>query len=212
MQVRKLVESDISDIHLDPLVDGSTTWRAVHRSISYFLSTGVLFEVLRSPVCVRVLLCDSNISVDKWFGSAHYISNLEVIRLLITRLEIPQKYIEAEYLNACVEGNGRLVKIFLELAPPSVAFLEGELLRACAAGHTQVVWNILRDSRVDPSIQDNQALISACKHYKTKILKMLLKDSRVDPIARGRQALHLAVARGYSRTLGMLLRDPRYIR
>ena len=99
---------------------------------------------------------------------------------------------------------------FTRLAPRSTRTLETGLLEACVVGHRRVVYSILKEDRVDPSIQDNQALISACKYHNIKILRMLLRDTRVDPTARGGLALALATGRGYSRTVALLTSDPRW--
>ena len=61
-----------------------------------------------------------------------------------------------------------------------IKMLDEMLLHAVTRGYLQLVRIILMDVRVDPSINDNQALIRAA-HYKGhfEIVKLLLTDPRV---------------------------------
>jgi len=60
---------------------------------------------------------------------------------------------------------------------------------ACVMSSSQLISQLLFDSRVDPSVHDNQALDNFIEWYSEnllnhdpiRLLKILLQDSRVDP-------------------------------
>jgi DNA-binding protein YbaB len=47
-------------------------------------------------------------------------------------------------------------------------------------GHTEVVKLLLSDSRVDPSAEDNEALIETAEQGHVEIVKLLLSNSRLE--------------------------------
>ena len=55
---------------------------------------------------------------------------------------------------------------------------------------------MLADHRVDPSDQNNQAVINAAKRGNTEILKLLLEDSRVNPADQNNKAFWYAAKEG----------------
>jgi hypothetical protein len=64
---------------------------------------------------------------------------------------------------------------------------------------------LLQDSRVDPSAEDNQALIAACEGRNVEVVKLLLGDPRVDPS----DAIRFAIADGHLEVVKLLLADSR---
>ncbi len=60
---------------------------------------------------------------------------------------------------------------------------------------------MLLDDRVDPSAQDNQALIDAAKYGHLEIVKLLLSDDRVDPSVQNNQAFISAALVAHSEVL-----------
>lgn len=65
--------------------------------------------------------------------------------------------------------------------------------------------------RIDPALNDNEAIKLAAGNDNVEILKMLLKDPRVDPTANDNEALR--IKRQYNRheNLEMMLADQRVI-
>jgi hypothetical protein len=51
---------------------------------------------------------------------------------------------------------------------------------------------LLKDEDVDPSANENSALINACKERKYKIVQMLLEDDDVDSSVDNYRALRVA--------------------
>ena len=54
------------------------------------------------------------------------------------------------------------------------------LCYASMKGYLEVVRELLKDSRVDPSARDNQAIQLASKNGHSEIIQELLKDKRVE--------------------------------
>ena len=68
---------------------------------------------------------------------------------------------------------------------------------------------ILSDPRVDPSMDQNKALLSAISSESSNVVKLILADSRVDPSADQNKALLSAISSGSSVVVKLLLNDSR---
>ena len=79
-------------------------------------------------------------------------------------------------------------------------------------GRINVVKRLLLDSRVDPSDQDNIALIMASELGYIEIVELLLSDSRVDPSDQINRAIFSASQRGHLNIVRRLLQDSRVVR
>lgn len=64
---------------------------------------------------------------------------------------------------------------------------------------------------LDPSVNDNKALIKACKSSDESLVVRLLRDSRVDPNAQTGSVMAIAVERGCYNIVEALLNDVRLI-
>ena len=53
--------------------------------------------------------------------------------------------------------------------------------QACEYNQVEVVKLLLQDPRVDPSYQNNYAIILASENGHVEVVKLLLQDPRVDP-------------------------------
>ncbi len=79
-------------------------------------------------------------------------------------------------------------------------------------GHIEVVERLLQDPRVDPSVDDNDALVSACENGHSEVALRLLQDGRVDPSTdSGKYALELADRNNLVEVVDAFLRDPRVV-
>ena len=76
-------------------------------------------------------------------------------------------------------------------------------------GHSEVVRELLKDSRVDPSADNNYAIQRASKNGHLEVVRELLKDSRVDPSAYDNCAIKVAREKGYRDIVRELLKDSR---
>lgn len=235
MQVSKLVNYDISGINADSQDD--LEWRSVYYVLySFFyqlplcpiLSYRQKYQPLGHPLYLRIILADpdptsSSRSTSLLVGEkrAQCVPDALLIRAsergyndtivwLLTNRQLSASVCDLAFTKACRNNRWQVVDTFCKLAPRSTKMLERMLLEACANGYRPVVHSILKLQLVDPSIQDNQALISACEYHSVKVLRLLLRDKRVDPTARDGLALTLATERGYSRTIALLTSDPRW--
>jgi ankyrin repeat protein len=71
-------------------------------------------------------------------------------------------------------------------------------------GRFQVVAMLLRDKRIDPSVQDNYAIRFASANGHKDVVELLLRDKRVDPTAYNNFAIHQAKKNGHPETVSVL--------
>ena len=83
------------------------------------------------------------------------------------------------------------------------------LCYASMNGHLEVVRVLLKDSRVDPSADNNQAIQFASENGHLEVVRELLKDSRVDPSANNNYAIQDASENGHLEVVRELLKDSR---
>src|SRR5207244_2770559 len=62
-----------------------------------------------------------------------------------------------------------------------------KIIHTVSDGDTEVLAELLKDPRVDPTVNDNEplALASIYENIHSDVLKLLLQDSRIDPTSRG---------------------------
>jgi hypothetical protein len=68
---------------------------------------------------------------------------------------------------------------------------------------------LLKDKRVDPAANENEAFLLACRSSRTGIVKELLQDKRVDPSADSNFAIRWASFEGETEIVKALLKDKR---
>lgn len=79
---------------------------------------------------------------------------------------------------------------------------------AVLVGNLETVKALL-DSGVDPSYQNNKALILAAQYGHLEIFKLLLEDARVDPSDQNNEAIIKAAQSGHLDIFKLLLSDDR---
>lgn len=73
----------------------------------------------------------------------------------------------------------------------------------------EAVLFLLKNKKVDPSVDDNYLIQIASECGQIEVVKELLKDSRVDPAAENNYAIQAAAEGGHSKVVKLLLQDPR---
>ena len=88
---------------------------------------------------------------------------------------------------------------------------QDELEDAMRNNNIKKVELLLKNKDVDPSINDNQAIIyaSSVGYIILDIIKLLLNDPRVDPSENNNQAIKAASENGYTNVVKLLLQHPR---
>jgi ankyrin repeat protein len=76
-------------------------------------------------------------------------------------------------------------------------------------GEIDTVNKSLQDPRVDPSMDNNYAILYASQNGHIKVVDRLLQDPRVDPSVIGNKALRTAAINGRVEVVNRLLQDPR---
>jgi ankyrin repeat protein len=69
--------------------------------------------------------------------------------------------------------------------------------------------SLLKDPRIDPSVDNNFAIRHAAKRGHSQTVKILLQDSRVDPSADNNYAIQYSSWYGHEEVVEMLLKDRR---
>ena len=69
----------------------------------------------------------------------------------------------------------------------------------------------MNHERINPSVNDNEAIRHACGLYfcSMDIVRLLLEDPRVDPSVRENECIRTASQRGHKEVVQLLLQDPR---
>lgn len=84
------------------------------------------------------------------------------------------------------------------------------LYNACRNGRADAVRLLLADSRIDPSVNDNECIHVACSFGYMHIAALLLEDNRVNPQdPNGTTPLEAAATRGHDDIVSYLLSDSR---
>lgn len=106
--------------------------------------------------------------------------------------------------NICIDhainrGYFRMVWILLKDIRVNPCNVRNNMFTCTArnVGHVEVVRLLLNDGRLDPSINNNKALIDACNGEQVEYVRLLLEDPRVDPKARDSDPVRAVYTRNY---------------
>ena len=92
---------------------------------------------------------------------------------------------------------------------PDTGFNSSFLHEAIEEGEPEIVNAILENPHIDPSSDENSAIIFAVSKDRRKIVERLLQDPRVDPSAQNNRAINEAESHGYTDIIPLLLNDRR---
>ena len=99
--------------------------------------------------------------------------------------------------------------ILIKSDPGKANWLTSALSSAVCNGNYLVSKVLLADQRVDPSDNDNEAIIWASSGGHLDIVKLLLADQRVDPSHNDNEAIRKASANDHLEIVKLLLADSR---
>ena len=85
----------------------------------------------------------------------------------------------------------------------------GALYWALENSKILAVISLLKDPRIDPSVNTNMAILHASGEGYKEIVEMLLKDNRVNPAQSNNLAIRLASEKGHNEIVEILLKDNR---
>ncbi|KAI8906952.1 ankyrin repeat-containing domain protein [Gorgonomyces haynaldii] len=80
---------------------------------------------------------------------------------------------------------------------------------AAEMGYPDMVFLLLSDPRLDPTIDFDYPLREACSHGHTETVKCLLQDARIDPAIDHNIGLRTACEQGWTSVVQILLKDTR---
>ena len=112
-------------------------------------------------------------------------------------------------LGACKIGDFLLVKQYInEGDDPS--YYDDIIIDACVFGYLNIVKLLLKDKRVDPSVQADIALQNACKNGHAEVVELLLTDSRVNPSTWNNLPIRSALKDNNIKIIKLLLKNDRF--
>lgn len=111
--------------------------------------------------------------------------------------------IEKKFKLACKNQDLKTINELLPNVTPKTLNLV--IHRCCIFGRFDVVKELIKDPRIDPSYR----LIAACASGDLKLVKELLNDREADPKFQGSSSLKLAVQYGHLEIVDVLLKDGR---
>jgi ankyrin repeat protein len=110
---------------------------------------------------------------------------IEIVKFLL-QIEMVQTLgdINSGLLHAATGGYFEIVELLSKNSRVDADTLNLAFRNACLKNHTRVVDVLLKDSRIEPDYNDNDALVQAVTEWKFELAHILMNDSRVDPCAR----------------------------
>jgi ankyrin repeat protein len=108
-----------------------------------------------------------------------------------------------------IKSNTNMLKLVLEYAKITVETLQTFFNQVFSwkfrlEQNKDVISILIKDSRIDPSVDDNYAIRWASGGGYTEIVDLLLKDPRVDPSAEDNDAIRWAYLSGHKNIVEML--------
>ena len=211
LQVRKLLDYDISDIQLDSRADihACYEWRRVHNVLS---GSWNKYRIIASPVCVRILLRSPSYRFPYGtFDSACNLGYSEVVSMLMDNNIPSQSELNEGFTYACWTYRVEIVRILLtnDRVLPSVSCREDAYLQACGQANGVIVKLLLELAPLPSVACLEKELLQACLVGNTSYVYNILRDKRVDPSVQDNQALISACKHHKSKIVKMLLRDVR---
>ncbi|PRP76167.1 putative ankyrin repeat protein [Planoprotostelium fungivorum] len=132
---------------------------------------------------------------------------MESLRFLLTRAELDSSSRDIGLLYSA--STGESTEIARLLLPRMDVSTHSTIGAAAICGRTSTVQLLLSDSRMDPSAQNNEAIIKAAHGGHSETVRLLLSDSRVDPSAQDNEAIKLAARYGHTEAVRLLMSDSR---
>jgi ankyrin repeat protein len=185
----------------DRRVQTPKDWSCILREVC----TSNLFDIL------EILLQDSRVTVDPSLPEVAVCwSSEKVLQLLLKDSRIcssDRLYYEKAVTRAVIMRRVEHLKLLLLDKRFESSFFNQQLIRACVNGSLEIVQVLLNDPRIDPSVSNQQPLLSACVSGRLNLVLLLLKDKRVDPSLFPTQTLFSAFH--YTDILKVVLEDKR---
>jgi ankyrin repeat protein len=175
------------------------------------------FCLVGDAASVKLLLLDSRIdpSADNnsAIACAFHGEAWNVLELLLNEPRIdPANYGSLSLILAAHTGKWNVVKKLLNFkAVVDPSFLESMIFwKSVGAGQTEIVEQLLKDPRVNPTASANLALSVAAADGRLDLVEMLLSVDRVNPSDANNMALIDAAYEGHLSIVQRLLKDHRF--
>ena len=137
---------------------------------------------------INFLINDSRVDLtsynNEFFDLCCRKNEIDLIKRLLKDYNIDPSYPDNRHVRrACLGNKLELLNILLE--DLRVSFNYDHKCRTfplvCHHGYIEIIKRLLQDPRIDPSLDDNEAIKYAYEADKQDIVDLLLKDPRVNP-------------------------------
>ena len=143
-------------------------------------------------------------------GIAAYFGLLDFLMLLVNDYGVDISAGDNEALHLASEwGDIDMIEYILSLSNFNLVNCSEALATATIYERTDAVRYILYDLKVDPSYNENEALMYAAENGNVELLMLLLADPRVDPSDQNYRAIRDAAKNKHTNILKLLLADER---
>lgn len=170
----------------------------------------ILFKVKRNGVVVMKERISSVINKeDIYRGLLNAIKYDDVSYVKKMAWQLDSDTISKVFNQATLKKRNEIIEIFLKNPNLSVPDLNQQFLLSLTIGNSELAELFLQDGRVDPSTEDNNAIITASSKGFADIVELLLTDKRIDPSVRHNKALRMARKNGHRTIVELLESDYR---
>ncbi|MDF2577349.1 MAG: hypothetical protein K0S74_833 [Chlamydiales bacterium] len=113
------------------------------------------------------------------------------------------------FSEACKKNNSVILKLFFSRLDPKQC-ADVILPWASQTGCIETIEFLIKDRKIDPAVNDNEAIREAASNGHSKVVHMLLNDPRVNPSDYGNDAIINAWESGYGKIFDQLLECDRF--
>jgi ankyrin repeat protein len=134
----------------------------------------------------------------------------DIVRGILADRRVSPDVCTKALMQACVKGHPDVVRLLLKDTRADAS--HGPLVFAMThgpCGQEDLVHLVLATRNVDPSEDDDEALVQACRRGLENMVRLLLADARTNPCSQECRAVLEAVRGGHVNILRLLLADLR---
>lgn len=179
-----------------------------------------IFKSIRSKqIYSNELLLKIAYNFPRYFINPRIINSNEIVPSLIVSQETIENAFKTykivkisrwDQIDSLMDCKLDKIGIFKLLLQNKSIDPKNALIYAIKMNYKQIVDILLKDDRIDPAANYNEALgLASAKGY-LDIVQMLLRDERVDPSANNNFAIKWASRFNNTRVVNLLLSDPRF--
>lgn len=191
-----LVTKFLRDEKVDPSVYENFAIRYASKDLSNKFCHFLLDDSRVDPACFQ----------NDVLGTACYSGRRLIVKRLLNdpRMSANKDY-SLGLVLAALDGRKKIIDMLI--TSQKIELNQFVWRAACTFPEVEkLLHRLLADQRLDPSANNNEAIIIACRFGNIKIVDRLLQDKRVDPSARDNTAMRMAKLNGHLPIIQLLQR------